>query len=83
MPSNPKPYEPAEATEEEPAEQSPFARLVESCKRLQVIFLRASGLQDNDLKQICNVLKPDYGEGHNKTLKVLDVSYNNFSGAAI
>jgi len=27
-------YEPAEATEEEPAEQSPFARLVENCKRL-------------------------------------------------
>lgn len=29
-----KPYECAEATEEEPAEQSPFARLIENCKRL-------------------------------------------------
>lgn len=29
------------------------------------------------------MLKPDYGAESNKTLKVLDVSYNNFSGQAV
>jgi len=48
-----------------------------------VLFLRASGLKDRDLTQICNVLKPEYGPMQNKTLKVLDLSYNNFTGESI
>ena len=48
-----------------------------------MLFLRASGLKDRDLKQICHVLKPDAGPHQNKTLKVLDLSYNSFSSEAI
>lgn len=62
---------------------TPFAKLVESCKRLQVLFLRASGLKDRDVQQICNVLKPEYGPQQNKTLKVLDISYNTFNETLI
>ena len=32
---------------------------------------------------MCNVLRPEYGADQNKTLKVLDLSYNNFSGEAM
>ena len=49
--------------------------------KLQVLFLRASNIQDDDLKQICHALKPDPANPAigNKSLKVLDVSYNPFS----
>ena len=60
-----------------------FARLVSEAKKLQVLFLRASGLKDKDLRDICYVLKPDAGPAMNKALKVLDVSYNTFSGEAV
>ena len=45
---------------------------------MQVLFLRASNIQDDDLKQICQALKPDPANPAigNKTLKVLDLSYN-------
>lgn len=54
-------------SEEEP---NPWARLIESNKKLQVLFLRASGLQDSDMTAMCNVLK------NNGTLKVIDFSSN-------
>ncbi len=46
--------------------------------KLQVLFLRASNIQDDDLKQICHALKPDPANPAigNKSLKVLDLSYN-------
>ena len=52
-------------------------RLTQNTK-LQVLFLRASNIQDDDLKQICHALKPDPANPAigNKTLKVLDLSYN-------
>lgn len=49
---------------------NPWARLIESGKKLQVLFLRASGLQDSDMNAICNVLKT------NGSLKVIDFSSN-------
>jgi hypothetical protein len=54
-------YKPAEGDEETEAEMSPFARILKDCKRLQVLFLRASGLTDKDVGQICNVLRPEFG----------------------
>jgi hypothetical protein len=81
--SNNKLYKCAEADEENEAELSPFARILKDCKRLQVLFLRASGLTDKDVGQMCNVFRPEYGADQNKTLKVLDLSYNNFSGEAM
>jgi len=53
--------------EEDP---NPWAKLIESNKKLQVLFLRASGLKDSDLSSICSVLK------NNGTIKVLDISSN-------
>ena len=46
--------------------------------KLQVLFLRANNINDDDVKQICHVLKPDPANPNfaNKTLKVLDISYN-------
>jgi hypothetical protein len=44
-----------------PEELSPFAQLVQDAKKLQVLFLRHSGLNDKDLKQICHLLKPESG----------------------
>jgi hypothetical protein len=40
--------------------------------------LRANNINDDDFKQICHVLKPDPSNPNfaNKTLKVLDISYN-------
>ena len=35
--------------EENEPEMSPFARIVKDCKRLQVLFLRASGLSNRDV----------------------------------
>ncbi len=47
-------------------------------QKLQVLFLRASNIGDEEVKQMCHVLKPDPANPHhaNKTLKVLDISYN-------
>lgn len=67
-------------------EQTLFARLVQDCKKLQVIFLRASNVNDKDMQQICQILKPDpHNPNHhaNKTLKVIDVSYNPLSSSSI
>jgi len=46
--------------------------------KLQVLFLRADNLRDDDVKQICHVLKPDAASpsAAPKPLKVLDLSYN-------
>ena len=44
--------------------------MIESNKKLQVLFLRASGLQDSDMNAMCNVLKT------NGSLKVIDFSSN-------
>jgi len=60
-----------------------FAKLISEGKKLQVVFLRASGLKDIDLHHIMLALKPDTNLPMNRNLKVLDLSYNNFSGAAI
>lgn len=43
---------------------------IDSTKKLQVLFLRASGLTDVDMKHICASLK------NNSTIKVLDISSN-------
>ena len=56
-----------------------WATLVEKAKKLQVLFLRHSNLNDGDLKAIFNLLKPDSGASQNKTIKVLDISYNSFT----
>lgn len=47
--------------------------------------MRASGLTNNDVKQICDVLRADPANPtvQNKSLKVLDLSYNKFSGEAL
>lgn len=45
--------------------------------KLQVLFLRADNLHDDDVKQICQALKPDaVNPSLVKPLKVLDLSYN-------
>ena len=44
--------------------------MIESNKKLQVLFLRASGLTDLDMNAICGSLKV------NGTLKVIDFSSN-------
>ncbi len=43
-----------------------------------MLFLRASNITDEDVRQMCHVLKPDPANPNfaNKTLKVLDISYN-------
>lgn len=43
-----------------------------------MLFLRADNLHDDDVKQICAVLKPDPANpaAFTKQLKVLDLSYN-------
>ena len=43
---------------------------IDSTKKLQVLFMRASGLCDKDFEAISNSLK------NNSTLKVVDVSSN-------
>lgn len=73
----------AEGQEEEKQEISLFAKLISEAKKLQVVFFRASGLTDLDLKHICLALKPETELSMNRNLKVLDISYNNFSGNAI
>ena len=47
------------------------------------MFLRASGLRDIDLKHIALALKPDTNLNMNRNLKVLDLSYNKFSGPVL
>jgi hypothetical protein len=49
---------------------SSYSFRIDSCKKLQVLFLRASGLTDVDLHHICASLKT------NGCLKVLDISSN-------
>ena len=78
-----QPYEIQAAGEDEAEEMSLFARLISEGKKLQVVFLRASGLKDIDLKHIMLALKPDTQLAMNRNLKVLDLSYNNFSGACV
>lgn len=51
-------------------EANPWSKLIETTRKLQVLFLRASGLTDKDFRAIATSLK-----GH-ATLKVLDVSSN-------
>lgn len=65
----------------QPADDEPslWGNLVEKAKKVQVMFLRHSGLVDHDLKAICGLMKPDAGPTQNKSLKVLDISYNNFT----
>ena len=48
-----------------------------------MLFLRASGLKDKDLQQIILALKPDTSLPMNRNLKVLDLSYNEFSGQTV
>jgi Ran GTPase-activating protein (RanGAP) involved in mRNA processing and transport len=62
---------------------SPFAQIVRDAKKLQVLFLRHSGLTDNDLQQICKLLSTDGGALQNKCLKVIDLSHNDFTGAVV
>jgi len=51
---------------------------VESAKKLQVFFARASALTDSDVEQICGALK------QNNAIKVLDFSSNReLTGRAI
>ena len=45
--------------------------------------MRASGLKDIDLKHIMLALKPDTSLAMNRNIKVLDLSYNNFSGSCV
>ncbi|CDW82788.1 UNKNOWN [Stylonychia lemnae] len=73
-------YQPKQATE-----SCLFAKLLQQNHKLQVLFLRASNLTDEDVKQICHVLKPDPANpAHaNKTLKVLDISYNPITKASL
>ncbi len=49
------------------------------------MFLRANNLQDEDIVQMCHVLKPDPSapNASNKTLKVLDISYNPITERAL
>jgi len=62
---------------------SPFAQIVRDAKRLQVLFLRHSGLNDNDLNQITKYLGSESGPQQNKALKVIDLSHNDFTGATV
>ena len=79
-----QPYEIMPPTEEDqPEEISLFAKLISEGKKLQVVFFRASGLKDIDLRHIMLALKPDTSLPMNRNLKVLDLSYNNFSGEAV
>ena len=50
-----------------------------------MLFLRADGLTDEDVRQICHVLKPDPANPNfaNKTLKVLDISYNPITSLSV
>jgi Ran GTPase-activating protein (RanGAP) involved in mRNA processing and transport len=49
-----------------------------------VLFLRANNIQDDDVKQICQVLKPDaLNPLSQKPLKVLDLSYNPITKDAV
>jgi len=52
---------------------------------LQVLFLRASNIQDEDVKQICHAMKPDPAvpASMTKALKVLDLSYNPLTANAV
>ena len=65
-------------------EQSLFAKLIQNNTKLQVLFLRADGIDDDIMKEICDAMKGDaQGVVTNKTLKVLDVSYNKITSKSI
>ena len=68
-------YKPEPVSEEEKA-QSPWAKLIESAKKLQVLFARSSGLTDLDVGQMCEVIKT------NTTIKILDISSNRSINSA-
>jgi len=51
-------------------EQNPWSKLIESCKKLQVLFVRANCLTDDDLKAITKSMT------HNNSIKVIDISSN-------
>ena len=76
-------YQTPDPVDDQQEEFSPFARLVSEAKKLQVLFLRACNITDKDLDQIVMALKPDTGLPMNRNLKVLDLSYNKFSGKAV
>ena len=69
--------------DDQPEEISLFAKLISEGKKLQVVFLRASGLKDKDLQHMMLALKPDTNLPMNRNLKVLDISYNNFSSSVV
>ena len=76
-------YEIPEPEEDQPEEMSLFAKLIAEAKKLQVVFFRACSLSDKDLQHIMLALKPDTQLAMNRNLKVLDLSYNKFSGEAV
>ena len=77
-------YQISGSTEEDQSEEiSLFAKLISDAKKLQVIFLRACSLNDKDLEHIMLALKPETQLPMNRNLKVLDLSYNKFSGEAL
>ena len=84
-PSSNQLYEIGQQNQEEgeAEEFSLFAKLISEGKKLQVVFLRASGLKDKDLRHIMLALKPDTSLQMNRNLKVLDLFYNKFSGSVI
>ena len=73
----------AESGEDQPEEISLFAKLVSEAKKLQVLFLRACNITDRDLAHIMMALKPETQLPMNRNLKVLDLSYNKFSGDSV
>lgn len=55
-----QPYEIAAQGEDDQSEEiSLFAKVISEGKKLQVVFMRASGLKDIDLRHIMQALKPD------------------------
>lgn len=58
---------------------------VQKNTKLQVLFLRSSNIGDEEVRQIALALKPDPAQPNasNKTLKVLDLSYNPITEKAV
>lgn len=64
--------------EEGEEEQNPWGKLIESNRKLQVLFMRSSGLKDADVAHIVTALKS------NQSIKVLDISSNSgLSGSVV
>jgi hypothetical protein len=51
-------------------EQNPWSKLIESSKKLQVLFIRANCLSDSDLTAITKSMTT------NSSIKVIDISSN-------